>query len=147
MTLASRRRSRRNIIMLERSHVQSSGFANLGPVGAYTGFRVRMRQPNYRGTRASLVEGVDLMVDGELLTAAGNRYVIAGQEYAHAELDGLTDVRWPVGATMDILVDKPGGLTRGVHLVESVLYYRHPYFPPQFRPVPVRESRHATVIR
>lgn len=132
--------------MLERSHVQSSGFANLGADGARTGFRIRMRQPNYRGTRVSLIGGVDVTVDGEQFPADRNRYVIDGKEYVHAELDGLTEVRWPVGATIDILVDKPSGLERGVHLVETILYYRHPYFPPQFRPIPVRDSRHATIV-
>ncbi len=132
--------------MLERSHVQSSGFANVGPAGKRSGFRIRMRQPNYRGTRLSLVEGVDVTVDGEAFPADRNRYVIEGREYSRTELDGLTDVRWPIGTAIDILIEKPGGLTPGVHLVETVLYYRHPYFPPQFRPVPVRDSRHATIV-
>lgn len=132
--------------MLERSHVQSSGFANIGPSEGPTGFRLRIRQPNYRGTRVSLMEGVDVTVDGELFPASGNRYRIGDQDYAHADLDGLIDLRWSVGETIDVIVDKPGGLTRGVHLVETVLYYRHPYFPPQFRPIPVRDSRHATIV-
>ena len=132
--------------MLERSHVQSSGFANLGPDGARTGFRVRFRQPNYRGTRVSLVEGIDVVVDGERFPAEQNRYRIEGRDYTYAELDGLTELRWPIGTAQDILVEKPGGLEPGVHLVETVLRYRHPYFPPRFRPIPVRESRHATII-
>lgn len=132
--------------MLERSHMQSSGFANLSIGGVPTGFRIRMRQPNYRGTRVSLVEGIDVTVDGESFPAAGNRYLINGQEYSHADLDSLIDVRWPVGGSIDVLIEKEGGLAPGVHMVETIVWYRHPYFPPQFRPIPVRDGRHATII-
>lgn len=132
--------------MLERSHIQSSGFDNVSEGGAVTGFRVRLRQPNYRGTRVSLVEGIDVTVDGEAYPAAGNRYRIGGRDYAHGELAGLLDVRWPVGTTIDVIVPRAGGLTPGVHHVETVVWYRHPYFPPQFRPIPVRDGRHATII-
>jgi hypothetical protein len=132
--------------MLERSHIQSSGFGNLPTEGGRQGFRVRIRQPNYRGTRVSLLEGIEVTVDGERFAAEDNRYVIDGREYAHADLDTLTDLRWPVGTTLDVIVGKPGGLEPGVHLVETIVYYRHPYFPPQFRPIPVRDSRHATIV-
>lgn len=132
--------------MLERNHIQTSGFSNIGPQGARTGFRIRLRQPNYRGTRVSLVEGIDVTVDGERFPSQENRFLIDGREYGHADLDTLTDVRWPVGTTIDVLIDKSGGLEPGVHLVETVVLYRHPYFPPQFRPVPVPDSRHATII-
>lgn len=132
--------------MLERNHIQASGFANNGPEGARTGFRVRVRQANYRGTRVSLVEGIDVTVDGERYPSQDSRFLIDGREYGHADLDTLVDVRWPVGATIDVLIAKPGGLAPGVHLIETVIFYRHPYFPPQFRPVPVPDSRHATIV-
>lgn len=132
--------------MLERSHIQSSGFDNLGPAGARTGFRVRLRQPNYRGMRLSLLEGIEVIVDGERFPAETNRILIDGREYGQAELDGQTAQRWPVGATLDVLIDRPGGLAPGVHLVETVILLRHPYFPPQFRPVPMHDRRHVTIV-
>lgn len=132
--------------MLERTHIQSSGFDNLGPEGARTGFRVRVRQPNYRGMRVSLLEGIDVTVDGERFPAEGNRLLIGGQEYRHEELDEQIVLRWPVGTTIDVLIDKPGGLEPGVHLVETAIRLRHPYFPPQFRPVSMHDSRHVTII-
>ena len=132
--------------MLERSHIQSSGFDNLGPERERTGFRVRLRQPNYRGTRLSLIEGVDVTVDGEAFPAEGNKILIQGRRFDHAELDAQISLRWPVGSTIDVLIDKPGGLEPGVHLVETTIRFRHPYFPPEFRPVTVRDSRHVTII-
>lgn len=132
--------------MLERTHIQSSGFDNLGPIGARTGFRVRVRQPNYRGMRVSLLEGIDVTVDGDSFPAEGNRILINGREYRHNELDDQIVLRWAVGSTVDVLIDKPGGLEPGVHLVETAIRLRHPYFPPQFRPVSMHDSRHVTII-
>lgn len=132
--------------MLERSHIQSSGFANVGPVGQRTGFRVRMRQPNYRGGRISLIEGIDISVDGETFPASGNAIEIDGRQVSHAELDAQTTLHWPVGTTIDVIVDKPGGLAPGVHLVGTVIYFRHPYFPPVFQPVPMPDQKHVTII-
>ena len=133
--------------MLERSPIQSSGFSNLGPEGARTGFCLRVRQPNYRGLRLSLVEGISATVDGEIFPAARNRFRLGERTYTLAELEADTIGRWPVGTAIEVLVDKPGGLLPGIHLVEIEVLLRHPYFPPQFRPVPVHDRRHITIIR
>lgn len=132
--------------MLERSTIQSSGFSNLGPEGARTGFRLRLRQPNYRGMRLSLIEGVDVVVDGERFPAADNSILFQGRTFGRADLDDATETRWPVGETIDVLVDRPGGLVPGVHQVETIVWMRHPYFPPQFQPVPMRDAREATIV-
>lgn len=132
--------------MLERGTIQSSGFSNLGPEGARTGFRLRLRQPNYRGMRLSLIEGVDVVVDDEQFAAAGNRVLFQGQSYGLADLDSATETRWPVGETIDVLIDRPGGLLPGVHRVETIIWMRHPYFPPQFWPVPMRDAREVTIV-
>lgn len=132
--------------MLERSHIQSTGFRNVGPEGARTGFEVRLRQANYRGTRLSLIEGVDITVDGVLYPAARNLIRIGGQVYTPAEMDAATDVRLPVGDCLTVIVPRPGGLAPGVHLVASAITYRHPYFPPQFQSAIARNERHATIV-
>jgi hypothetical protein len=132
--------------MLERSHVQSTGFRNVGPVGARTGFEVRIRQPNYRGTRISLIEGVDLKVDGVEYPAEQSRIRIGAREFSFSEMATETEVRLQVGTYMVVTVSKPGGLTPGVHHVASSIRFRHPYFPPEFQPVFVRDERHATIV-
>jgi Domain of unknown function (DUF6379) len=132
--------------VLERSHVQSTGFRNVGPVGARTGFEVRIRQPNYRGTRLSLIEGVDLTIDGIEYAAETSRIRVGDREYSHAEMAAATEVRFQVGTYLTVIVAKPGGLTPGVHQIASSIRYRHPYFPPAFQPVFVRDQRHATIV-
>lgn len=132
--------------MLERNVIQSSGFSNRGPVGGRTGFQLRLRQPNYRGMRLSLVEGIDVTVGGVNFPASRNVVVLRGIEYSRNALDSLEETRWHVGEAVDVLVDLAGGLEPGVHRVETIVWMRHPYFPPQFRPVPMRDSQHVTII-
>ncbi|WP_299309120.1 DUF6379 domain-containing protein [uncultured Croceicoccus sp.] len=133
--------------MLEHTPIQSSGFSNIGPDEDRTGFCLRIRQPNYRGLRMSLVEGIKVVVDEIEYPAATNLYRLGERTYTFDELDAETQARWPVGTAIEVLVDKPGGLDVGVHLVEIEVLLRHPYFPPQFRPAPVHDRRHITIIR
>lgn len=132
--------------MLERSHIQSTGFRNVGPEGARTGFEVRIRHANYRSSRLSLIEGVDITVDGILYPAQHNRFRLGEKEYSRDEMNEATHTRLYVGDHFTVVVPKEGGLARGVHLVGSAIRYRHPYFPPEFQPAIVRNERHTTII-
>lgn len=132
--------------MLERTHIQSTGFRNVGPAGARTGFEVRLRQANYRSSRLSLIEGVDITVDGVLYPAEQNLFRLGDKVYTHAEMAAETEVRLYVGDHFTVIVPRPGGLESGVHLVASAIRYRHPYFPPEFQPAIARNERHITIV-
>ena len=132
--------------MAERSTIQSSGFANVGPIGARTGVVVRLRQPNYRGTRLSLIEGIDITIDGETYAAEDNRIHLQGAVLTHADMADATQQRWNVGECLLVEIEKAGGLTLGVHEVCCTIRFRHPYFPPEFRPAMARDQRHVTII-
>ncbi|NBC36148.1 hypothetical protein GTZ99_06205 [Novosphingobium sp. FSY-8] len=133
--------------MAERTTIQSSGFANVSHEGTITGFRVRLRQPNYRGLRLSLIEGIDVTVGDTTYPAESNCLMLDGAAYTHAQMAEEIATRWPVGVCADVHVPAPGGLQPGVHDVAVTLRLRHPYFPPQFQPVFVRDQRHITIIR
>src|SRR6476646_10566549 len=102
--------------MLERTHIQSTGFRNVGPEGARTGFEVRLRQANYRSSRLSLIEGVDITVDGVVYPGEQSRIRIGDREYSHAEMAAETQARLYVGDHFTVIVPKAGGLEPGVHL-------------------------------
>src|SRR6478609_3436022 len=118
--------------MLERTHIQSTGFRNVGPEGARSGFEVRLRQANYRSTRLSLIEGIDIIVDGVTYPGEQSLIRVGDKTYTHAEMAAETKARLYVGDPFTVIVPKPGGLIPGVHLVASAIRYRHPYFPPEF---------------
>ena len=133
--------------MLEHQLIQSTGFRNFGPEGAREGFAVRVRIPNYHGTRLSHFDGFDVTVDGEFFGHEKNRLAIRDEVYTLDELREATDSRWGMFEHASILVDKPGGLAPGVHNVEVKARIRYSYFPPDQHVFPMRAERMATIVQ
>jgi hypothetical protein len=133
--------------MLERTLFQSTGFRNTGPEGARDGFEFRLRLPSYRGLRASLVDGVDVAVDGVEFGHEANRYLIGGAEFTLPALREAADIRWPMDEAGVVRVAKTGGLAPGVHEVTVRVRVRQSYIPIEFQPAVIVETRHATVVQ
>ena len=132
--------------MLEHQLIQSTGFRNLGLSGARTGFAVRLRVPNYHGTRLSHFDGADVTVDGEFFGYEKNRFAIRNEVYTLEQLREETQARWSMFEWGAVLVDKPGGLSPGVHRVEITTRTRYSYFPPDVHIFPMRAIRFATIV-
>ncbi|CAN7445714.1 C-glycoside deglycosidase beta subunit domain-containing protein [Massilia sp. LjRoot122] len=133
--------------MLERTLVQSTGFRNVGAEGARTGFEFRLRLPSYRGLRASLVDGVDVTVNGERFSCEDNRYALADRELSIGQLRDAVDLRWPLGETCVVRVARPGGLATGTHQITVGIRIRQSYIPIEFQPSVFTETRYATVVQ
>ncbi|WP_367281260.1 C-glycoside deglycosidase beta subunit domain-containing protein [Demequina lignilytica] len=132
--------------MLDINPIQSRGFANTLVDGAAVGFQLDLRNPNYRGLSASLVDGVDVTVDGHLFPHEGNVYVLEGRELTLAELRRTTSGRWDLDRTMTVKVPLAGGLERGVHRVAVDVRLRAPYIPIEFQPNVFHFEREAILI-
>jgi Domain of unknown function (DUF6379) len=132
--------------MLEHQLIQSTGFRNFGPVGDRQGFAVRLRIPNYHGTRISQFDGADVTVDGEFFSFEKNRFAIRNEVYTLAELREETKARWGMFEPGSILVDKPGGLSPGIHKVSVTTRIRYSYFPPDVHVFPTHATRLATIV-
>lgn len=132
--------------MLERQLVQSVGFRNTGPQAARTGFEFRLRLPSYRGLRASLIDGVDVTVDGESFDHTRNLLVIGDTVLDLAALREATELRWPLDQAATVRVARPGGLTPGVHDITVGVRVRQSYIPIEFQPSVVVERRTATIV-
>jgi sugar phosphate isomerase/epimerase len=116
--------------VLDRNVIQGRGFGNVVEDGRVTGFRLVLRNPNYRGVAASLLDGVEVVVDGEKVPDSVPLWTLQGRTFTLDELRATTDVRWQLDEPATITVPKPGGLATGVHDVEVLVYLRRPYFPP-----------------
>lgn len=116
--------------MLDFPIIQGRGFSNVVDHGVTTGFAFQLRNPNYRGTAASLLDGIEVVVDGEKVPDHVPLWTIGGRTLTLDELRASTDLRWQLDETVTITVPRPGGLEPGVHQLEAVLYLRRPYFPP-----------------
>lgn len=132
--------------MLERSVIQQRGFRNVTDGGKVTGFQLRLRNPNYRGAAGSLLDGVEVVVDGEKWDAEVPGWTLQGRTFTIDELRSSTDVRWQLDELATITVPKPGGLTAGVHQVEVAVFLRRPYFPPAVSRSVFRASSKGTIV-
>ena len=133
--------------MLEHQLIQATGFRNFGPEGARQGFAVRLRIPNYHGTRLSLFDGFDVTVDGEYFSYEKNRFAIRDEVYTLEVLREETRARWDMFEKGTVLVDKPGGLCPGIHKVSVIARIRYSYFPPDMHVFTMRAERLATIVR
>lgn len=132
--------------MVEHQLIQSTGFRNFGPVGARQGFEVRLRLPNYHGTRLSLFDGADVRLGGEVFPREKNLFRLGDAVYTLEQMRQETTLRWGMFEWGSILVDRPGGLPAGVHKVGVTTWIRYSYFPPDVHVFPTRAERYATIV-
>jgi sugar phosphate isomerase/epimerase len=110
--------------------IQGRGFHNVVEEGRATGFAFQLRNPNYRGGAASMLDGIEVVVDGERIPDHVPLWTLQGRTLTLDELRASTDVRWQLDEPATITVPKPGGLSVGVHQLEVTVYLRRSYFPP-----------------
>ncbi|MGC3995363.1 MAG: DUF6379 domain-containing protein [Propionicimonas sp.] len=120
--------------MLNRDIIQNTGFTNTVEDGAVTGFQLVLRNPNYRGLSGSLVDGVDVTVDGHTWSHEDTTLVLQGTSYDLDTLRHSSGVRWSLMDAMVVRVPLPGGLAAGVHRVAVDVRLRAPYIPIEFQP-------------
>ncbi|MFF3499916.1 DUF6379 domain-containing protein [Streptomyces sp. NPDC003247] len=132
--------------VLERNIIQQRGFRNVVENGAVTGFQLHLRNPNYRGIAGSLVDGVEVIVDGEKHPADRTRWTLQGRTFTLDELRASTDVRWQLDEVAVVTVPRPGGLAAGTHRVDVAVHLRRPYIPEVAGPSVFRSSATGTVV-
>jgi sugar phosphate isomerase/epimerase len=116
--------------VLDFAMIQGRGFRNVVEDGRVTGFSFQLRNPNYRGVAGSLLDGVEVVVDGEHIPDHVPLWTLQGRTFTLDQLRASSDVRWQLDEPATITVPKPGGLTAGVHRLEVVVFLRRSYFPP-----------------
>ena len=94
-----------------------------------TGGLVEVRMPYYRGLTLSMVEAVDLVLDGTPVPADRTTFTVHGNTYTFDRLPGVTDDRWEMGerAQLGFATDEP--LVPGEHDVTVVVRLRISYMP------------------
>lgn len=132
--------------MLDVPVVQGRGFRNVVEDGRVTGFQFVLRNPNYRGTPASLLDGIDVVVDGERIPDHVPVWTIQGRTFTLDELRASTDARWQLDEPATITVPRPGGLEPGVHRLELTLWLRRPYFPPAIARTPFHVTGAGVIV-
>jgi sugar phosphate isomerase/epimerase len=132
--------------MLNRNIIQNTGFANTIDGGKVVGFQLRVRNPNYRGLASSLVDGVDVTIDGHSWSHEETTVVLQGRGYSLPELRASTDGRWALDEPMTVKVPHEGGLSAGTHRVVVDIRHRAPYIPIEFQPNVSHAERTLTLV-
>ncbi|WP_027862093.1 DUF6379 domain-containing protein [Marmoricola sp. URHB0036] len=97
--------------------------------GDRTHASVEVRMPYYRGLGLSMVEGVDLVVDGRPIPADATTFTVRGTTYPITGLAEVLDDRWEMGEPARIDFDAATPLGPGEHTVTAVVRLRISYMP------------------
>ena len=117
--------------MLEFPVIQGRASATSSRTAGSPASQFRLRNPNYRGGPASLLDGVEVVVDGERIPDHVPLWTLQGRTFTLDELRASTDVRWQLDEPATITVPKPGGLSaRACTRLEVTIFLRRSYIPP-----------------
>jgi hypothetical protein len=90
---------------------------------------VEVRMPYYRGLRLSMVEAVDLTLDGTPIPAERTTFTVHGNTYTFDRMPGVIDDRWEFGERADLAFETDEPLAPGVHEVTVAVRLRLSYMP------------------
>jgi len=115
--------------MFDKYLIVADSLRNTGPTDAPDGFAFEAKLGYYRGLSLSMVEAMDISVDGEQVDPDMVQLDEGGGPVTFAEMTSIYDRRWGFGASATVLVSRPGGLSAGVHDVEVTQRLRVSYLP------------------
>jgi Domain of unknown function (DUF6379) len=115
--------------MFDKYMLCEDSLRNLSEGGRVTGFQVDVRICYYRGLGLSMVEGFDVIVDGETFPRESVRFRVGDRTYDYSAMEQAVDDRWEFGERATIVLPKPGGLKSGAHEVSAVQTLRVSYMP------------------
>jgi len=115
--------------MFDRYLIVEDTLRNVGPAAAPTGFAFEARLGYYRGLGLSMIEALDVTVDGESAARADVRFDEGPGPLSLDQMETAFDRRWPFGAKATITVLRPGGLAPGAHDLSLTERLRVSYMP------------------
>ncbi|MFS0778264.1 DUF6379 domain-containing protein [Neobacillus sp. 3P2-tot-E-2] len=115
--------------MFEQYMVCEDGFRNVVKDGDVVGFEVKLRVPYYRGIALSLINSIDLLVDGVSFSHDDMVFSVETGSFPYNELSTVINNRWEFGEKAILFVKKQGGLAEGIHKVHAVVNLRISYLP------------------
>lgn len=97
--------------------------------GRPAGFQVQLRLPYYRGLGLSMVEAVELSVDGERFHAEQMSLEVHGNRYRVDRLGEVAEDRWEFGERAVLVVDSDRVPASGPYQVDASIALRISYLP------------------
>ena len=97
--------------------------------GQAKGFEFGARLPYYRGVSLSMVEEIEVSLDGEVLPQDQVEISVHGNTYKLQQRENETEDRWEMGEVAILAVHKLGGLSAGKHELGLKINIRIGYLP------------------
>jgi len=97
--------------------------------GEVKGFRFQARLGYYRGLTLSMVEALDISIDGQVVERSAVRLDEGKGWLSLDEMETAYDRRWGFGQAVEIGVLLPGGLAPGSHELSFSERLRVSYLP------------------
>lgn len=115
--------------MFDKYLIDPATVRNTGPADAPTGFAFEAKLGYYRGLGLSMIEELNIGIDGEVLPRAAIRFDEGPGPLTLEEMETAFVRRWCFGAPATILVDNPGGFPKGAHKLTLQQKLRISYMP------------------
>ncbi|MFJ6535163.1 DUF6379 domain-containing protein [Paenarthrobacter sp. NPDC091711] len=115
--------------MFDKYIIVEDTLRNTGDDDDVTGFQLGVRLPYYRGLGLSMVEDIEVTIDGETSSSASVSLTVHGNTYKLTDLPGVFDDRWEMGEVATVSVERAGGLVEGPHSVAVRQRLRISYMP------------------
>lgn len=97
--------------------------------GGRPGGVVEVRMPYYRGLRLSMVEAVDLVLDGRPVPAERTTFTVHGNTYTFDEMPQVTHDRWEFGERAQLAFETDQPLAPGEYDIAVSVRLRLSYMP------------------
>lgn len=115
--------------MFDKYIVCEDEIRNVSEAGQVVGFQFQARLPYYRGLGISMIEDLQVEVDGQPVAREAIRVTLHGRTYTLDEMEREYDDRWEFGEKGMVTVRQPGGLGQGQHRIQVSPYLRISYLP------------------
>lgn len=115
--------------MMDNKMICTDGFETVHENGAPAGVAFLGRLPYYRGLGLSMIEDIQVSIDGEKVAREDVRFSVRGKTYTLDEMESVYDDRWNFGEKARITALKPGGFGPGTHKIEFAVRMRVSYLP------------------
>lgn len=115
--------------MFDKYIIVAGSLCNVGPADAPTGFAFQSKLGYYRGLGLSMVEELNVTIDGASIEREAIRFDEGNGPLTLDEMAEAYDRRWLFGIAADVIVDYPGGLAPGEHELTLQQKLRVSYMP------------------
>lgn len=115
--------------MMDNKMIVEGSLAKHEENGAVKGLSFLGRLPYYRGLGLSMIEDIEVAIDGERIAREDIRFHVRGATYTLDQMETVYDDRWNFGEQATIIALKDGGFGAGEHRIEFAVRMRVSYLP------------------